>query len=71
MSTTFKTKTEKPSKLFLSPSRIQLLFQMGGRSKIWETQSGDRRMERNDGRAFGTGQFHFHCLCLFNQILFL
>ncbi len=69
MSKTFKTKTEKPSKLFLSPSRIQLLFQMGGRSKIWETQSGDRRMERNDGRAFGTG--HFHCLCLFNQILYL
>jgi hypothetical protein len=67
MSTTFKTKTKKPSKFFLSPSRIQLLFQMGGRSKIWETQPGDRRMERNDGRAFGTGHFHYLCLLSFKS----
>ena len=35
--------------------RIQLHFQMGGRSKIRETQSRDRRVEWNDGGTSRSG----------------
>jgi len=35
--------------------RVQLHLQMGGRPKVRETRSGNRRMERHDGRTSGAG----------------
>ena len=40
--------------------RVQLHVQDSGGREIWQEEPGDRRMERNDGGAVGSGNENMH-----------